>query len=151
MSGICRMRLAEERKQWRKDHPFGFYAKPVKAADGSMNLMEWEVGIPGKTGTAWDGGLYKLTMTFPEDYPSKPPKCKFTPPLFHPNVFPSGTVCLSILDEEKSWKPAITINQILLGIQDLLDDPNVNDPAQSDAYAMFKYALFRLISPIADN
>ena len=48
---------------------------------------------------------------------------KFTPPLFHPNVFPSGTVCLSILDEEKSWKPAITIKQILLGIQDLLNDP----------------------------
>ncbi|KAI6005874.1 ubiquitin-conjugating enzyme 9 [Pisolithus albus] len=158
MVGICRTRLAEERKQWRKDHPsYGFYAKPVKSADGSMNLLEWEVGIPGKAGTPWEGGLYKLTMTFPEgmngliyclvqsfqsiylpDYPSKPPKCKFTPPLFHPNVFPSGTVCLSILDEEKSWKPAITIKQILLGIQDLLDDPNVNDPAQSDAYAMFK-------------
>lgn len=29
--------------------------------------------------------------------------------------------------------------QILLGIQDLLNDPNVNDPAQSDAYTMFKY------------
>lgn len=95
MSGICRTRLAEERKQWRKDHPFvscpiyqsflplapfhpfsrdpwrltdffrvlwwlvfgvfgaveqGFYAKPTKSADGSMNLMEWEVGIPGKQG-----------------------------------------------------------------------------------------------------
>ncbi|KAL1661138.1 ubiquitin-conjugating enzyme 9 [Schizophyllum commune] len=130
MSGICRPRLAEERKQWRKDHPFGFYAKPTKAADGSMNLMEWEVGIPGKQGTSWEGGLYKLMMIFPEG--------KFTPPLFHPNVYPSGTVCLSILDEEKSWKPAITIKQILLGIQDLLDDPNVNDPAQSDAYTMFK-------------
>ncbi|KAK0451089.1 ubiquitin-conjugating enzyme/RWD-like protein [Armillaria borealis] len=130
MSGICRPRLAEERKQWRKDHPFGFFAKPSKASDGSMNLMEWEVGIPGKSGTAWDGGLFKLTMIFPEG--------KFTPPLFHPNVYPSGTVCLSILDEEKSWKPAITIKQILLGIQDLLDDPNVNDPAQSEAYTMFK-------------
>ncbi|KAF8077693.1 ubiquitin-conjugating enzyme/RWD-like protein [Lyophyllum atratum] len=156
MSGICRPRLAEERKQWRKDHPFGFYAKPAKAADGSMNLMEWEVGIPGKANTPWESGLFKLVMNFPEDYPSKPPKCisrfpstdtaiienvvpgKFTPPLFHPNVYPSGTVCLSILDEEKSWKPAITIKQILLGIQDLLDDPNVNDPAQSDAYTMFK-------------
>ncbi|KAJ3517407.1 hypothetical protein NLJ89_g524 [Agrocybe chaxingu] len=138
MSGICRTRLAEERKQWRKDHPFGFYAKPAKAADGSMNLMEWEVGIPGRAKTIWEGGLYKLSMSFPEDYPSKPPKCKFTPPLFHPNVYPSGTVCLSILDEEKSWKPAITIKQILLGIQDLLDNPNVNDPAQSDAYTMFK-------------
>ncbi|KAG5735937.1 hypothetical protein E4T56_gene4903, partial [Termitomyces sp. T112] len=50
MSGICRPRLAEERKQWRKDHPFGFYAKPSKSPDGSMNLMEWEVGIPGKAG-----------------------------------------------------------------------------------------------------
>jgi hypothetical protein len=37
---------------------------------------------------------------------------KFTPPLFHPNVFPSGTVCLSILDEEKAWKPGITIKQV---------------------------------------
>ena len=63
---------------------------------------------------------------------------KFTPPLFHPNVFPSGTVCLSILDEEKSWKPAITIKQILLGIQDLLNDPNPGDPAQADALHLFK-------------
>ena len=26
----------------------GFWAKPSKSADGSMNLMMWEVGIPGK-------------------------------------------------------------------------------------------------------
>lgn len=25
---------------------------------------------------------------------SQPPKCKFVPPLFHPNVYPSGTICL---------------------------------------------------------
>ncbi len=30
----------------------GFYAKPTKASDGSMNLMEWEVGIPGKEGVS---------------------------------------------------------------------------------------------------
>ncbi|KAI0277672.1 ubiquitin-conjugating enzyme 9 [Russula aff. rugulosa BPL654] len=141
MSGICRPRLAEERKQWRKDHPFGFYAKPTKSPDGSMNLMEWEVGIPGKEGTPWEGGLYKLSMTFPEDYPSKPPKCtrgvriELLAELIY---YCPGTVCLSILDEEKSWKPAITIKQIVLGVQALLNDPNVNDPAQSEAYTMFK-------------
>ena len=48
---------------------------------------------------------------FQDDYPSSPPKCKFDPPLFHPNVYPSGTVCLSILDEDKDWRPAITIKQ----------------------------------------
>ena len=62
--------------------------------------------------TSWEGGLYKLRMTFKEDYPSSPPKCKFEPPLFHPNVYPSGTVCLSLLDEEKDWRPAITIKQV---------------------------------------
>lgn len=63
---------------------------------------------------------------------------KFVPPLFHPNVYPSGTVCLSILAEDDGWKPAITIKQILLGIQDLLDDPNPESPAQAEAYNLFK-------------
>jgi ubiquitin-conjugating enzyme E2 I len=70
----------------------------------------------------------------------KADKClgKFTPPLFHPNVYPSGTVCLSILNEEEGWKPAITIKEILLGIQSLLDEPNPESPAQADAFNLFK-------------
>ena len=63
---------------------------------------------------------------------------KFTPPLFHPNVYPSGTVCLSILNEDEAWKPAITIKQILLGIQMLLNEVNPDSPAQADAYNLFK-------------
>ncbi|RZC40228.1 UQ con and/or Prok-E2 B domain containing protein [Asbolus verrucosus] len=109
MSGIAPARLAEERKAWRKEHPF----------------------------TPWEGGNYKLRMLFKDEYPSIPPKCKFEPPLFHPNVYPSGTVCLSLLDEEKDWRPAITIKQILLGIQDLLNEPNVKDPAQAEAYTIY--------------
>lgn len=80
-------------------------------------------------------------MIFKDDYPSSPPKCKFEPPLFHPNVYPSGTVCLSLLDEEKDWRPAITIKQILLGIQDLLNEPNVKDPAQAEAYTIYWYVF----------
>jgi hypothetical protein len=37
---------------------------------------------------------------------------KFAPVIFHPNVFPSGTVCLSILNEEKAWRPSITVKQV---------------------------------------
>ncbi|SCV67612.1 BQ2448_5223 [Microbotryum intermedium] len=165
-NGICQIRLQEERKQWRKDHPYGFWARPQKKGN-ELDLMTWDVGIPGKEGvsphsnlfsksllattepgrtdplalvlqTIWADGVFKLQMIFPEDYPSKPPKCKFVPPLFHPNVYPSGTVCLSILNEEKAWKPALTVKQILLGIQDLLDAPNADDPAQLDAYQLFR-------------
>ena len=62
---------------------------------------------------------------------------------FHPNVYPSGTVCLSILNEEEAWKPGITIKQILLGVQDLLDSPNPLSPAQEDAYRIFTQVLLR--------
>ncbi|KAL8305192.1 hypothetical protein RB597_003912 [Gaeumannomyces tritici] len=135
---LCQNRLQEERKQWRKDHPFGFYARPQRNSTGVLDLKLWECGIPGKEKTIWEGGLFKLTMAFPEEYPTKPPKCKFVPPLFHPNVYPSGTVCLSILNEEEAWKPSITIKQILLGVQDLLNDPNPESPAQAEAYNLFK-------------
>ncbi|KAF1743076.1 hypothetical protein MXB_2692, partial [Myxobolus squamalis] len=61
----------------------------------------------------------------------------FTPAIFHPNVFSTGSICLSILDPGNGWKPSITIKQILLGIQDLLDNPNPNSPAQQEAYAAY--------------
>ncbi|MCJ1448421.1 MAG: E2 SUMO-conjugating protein ubc9 [Stictis urceolatum] len=135
---LCQNRLTQERKQWRRDHPFGFFARPAKAANGGLDLKKWECGIPGKDKTKWAGGLFKVDLLFPDEYPTKPPKCKFTPPLFHPNVYPSGTVCLSILNEEEGWKPAITVKDILLGIQSLLDEPNPDSPAQADAYNLFK-------------
>uniref|UniRef100_A0A7N8YLB3 SUMO-conjugating enzyme UBC9-like n=1 Tax=Mastacembelus armatus TaxID=205130 RepID=A0A7N8YLB3_9TELE len=77
MSGIALSRLSQERKAWRKDHPFGFVAVPTKNPDGTMNLMNWECAIPGKKGTLWEGGLYKLRMLFKDDYPSSPPKCEY--------------------------------------------------------------------------
>lgn len=131
-------RLKEERKTWRKDHPFGFYAKPAKTKTGALDLKLWECGIPGKDNTLWAGGLFKVNLIFPDEYPTKPPKCKFVPPLFHPNVYPSGTVCLSILNEDESWKPSFTVRQILMGVQDLLDTPNPESPAQAEAYNLFK-------------
>uniref|UniRef100_A0A7N2R6V9 UBC core domain-containing protein n=1 Tax=Quercus lobata TaxID=97700 RepID=A0A7N2R6V9_QUELO len=160
--GIARGRLAEERKAWRKNHPHGFVAKPETLTDGTVNLMVWHCTIPGKAGglclmldcgnigrigngaagnsrwqTDWEGGYFPLTLHFSEDYPSKPPKCKFPPNFFHPNVYPSGTVCLSILNEDSGWRPAITVKQILVGIQDLLDQPNPSDPAQTEGYHLF--------------
>lgn len=64
-------------------------------------------------------------------------QCAFDKGFYHPNVYPSGTVCLSILNEDEQWRPSITLRQILIGIQDLLDTPNEKSPAQSEAYMDF--------------
>ncbi|XP_043063403.1 SUMO-conjugating enzyme UBC9-like [Drosophila ficusphila] len=130
-------RLGKERKAWRRDHPSGFEARPTKKSDGTRNLMIWECAIPGKESTPWQGGLYKLRMFFTMGYPNYPPKCKFYPPLFHPNVYPSGTVCMGMLNEDKDWRSNTTIKDILLAIQDMLDEPNIDDPAQAEAYVVY--------------
>lgn len=122
MSTLAEKRLSEERKKWRKDHPFGFFAKPRTNADGSTNLMIWDCGIPGLVGTDWEGGVYNITLNFSNDYPITAPLCKFNPPIFHCNVFKSGGICLDIINA--SWVPSITLKELLLAIQRLLDEPN---------------------------
>ena len=90
---IAKERLMQERKNWRKEHPYGFIAKPKKnEKSGELDLFTWECVIPGKKDSDWDGGNYRLVIEFGEDYPNKPPKCQFRPVLFHPNIYPSGTV-----------------------------------------------------------
>jgi ubiquitin-conjugating enzyme E2 I len=54
------------RKQWRRDHPFGFFAKPHRTPQGALDLKRWECGVPGKEKTIWEGGLFKLDVTFPD-------------------------------------------------------------------------------------
>lgn len=101
--------------------------------------MVWECGIPGPKGI-WEGepAVYPLTMKFSEDYPSKPPQCTFPPGFYHPNIYPSGNVCLSILNEDKDWRAAITLKSVLISIQELLQYPNAADPAQQEAFQQFK-------------
>lgn len=116
-------------------HPIGFYARPTSNGDGSANLFCWEAGIPGKKGTDWEGGVYSLRIDFSNSYPSHAPVVTFTPVIFHPNVYSSGRVCLSILTDE--WRPAISVKQILMGVQDLLDTPNENSPANGQANKIY--------------
>ena len=59
-------KLTIHRKQWRKDHPFGFFAKPHRTQQGVLDLKKWECGVPGKEKTLWEGGLFKLDVVFPD-------------------------------------------------------------------------------------
>ena len=139
---LCRQRLANERRTWRRDHPPGFFAKPQRLSDGSgEDLMVWDAGIPGPPNSDWAGGVYPLRLTFTEDYPVTPPKCQFPRGFFHVNIYLSGSVCLSIVDPDMSkteWKPSITVPQILRGIQMLLVEPNIASPAHPEGFELLQ-------------
>jgi ubiquitin-conjugating enzyme E2 I len=145
---LASARLALERKQWRKDHPFGFVAKPrMSKTDGSIDLFTWDCIVPGKDKTICEGGEFPVTIKFSSDYPSKPPTVLMPKGFFHVNVFnDSGAVCLSILKETvpdhlgkvSGWNPSITVKQILVSVQQLLHDSNFGSIASWPAYHTHK-------------
>ncbi len=73
---------------------------------------------------------------FTEEYPNKPPTVRFISRMFHPNVYADGGICLDIL--QNRWSPTYDVSAILTSIQSLLDEPNPNSPANSEAAQLYE-------------
>ncbi|EON99602.1 putative ubiquitin-conjugating enzyme e2 13 protein [Phaeoacremonium minimum UCRPA7] len=82
------------------------------------------------------GGVFKLELFLPDDYPMTPPKIRFLTKIFHPNVDKLGRICLDVL--KNNWSPALQIRTILLSIQALLGAPNPDDPLAADVAKTWK-------------
>merc|ERR1712125_35248 len=93
---------------------------------GGDDLFKWNATISGPGDSPYDGGVFFLEIVFPQDYPFKPPKIKFTTKIYHCNVNDKGGICLDILKD--NWSPALTISKVLLSICSLLTDCNPHDP-----------------------
>tara|TARA_B100000795_G_C22567285_1_gene348651 strand:- start:183 stop:623 length:441 start_codon:yes stop_codon:yes gene_type:complete len=113
-------RINKELKELENDPPFNCSAGPHK------DIFNWVGTILGPTGTPYSGGIFRLSIFFPPEYPFKPPKVKFETRIYHPNINTGGDICLDILKDK--WSPALTISKVLLSICSLLSDPNPDDP-----------------------
>nr|CAD1828386.1 unnamed protein product [Ananas comosus var. bracteatus] len=107
----------------------------VSAFPEGDNIFSWKGTITGSNDTAYEGMVYKLSLSFPSDYPFKPPKVKFETPCFHPNVDLYGNICLDILQDK--WSSAYDVRTILLSIQSLLGEPNNDSPLNTQAAALW--------------
>ena len=119
--------LAQEYKQLKEDAQEGFIVNLVKEDD----LFLWEVALFGPPGTIYQGGYFKAHMQIPVNYPFEPPSFKFLSKMWHPNIFETGEVCISILDNE--WTSALRIEKLLISIISLLNEPNSSNAANVDA------------------
>jgi len=114
-------RINKELQDLQKDPPPNCSAGP--AGD---DLFKWHATIMGPADSPYAGGLFFLTITFPNDYPFKPPRVQFTTKIYHCNINDKGGICLDILKD--NWSPALTLQKVLLSICSLLTDPNPDDP-----------------------
>ena len=99
-------------------------------------MFIWEGCIFGPEDTPFHGGLFKLSIQFPVDYPFRPPHMRFLTKIYHPNINSAGLICLDIL--KGAWSPALTISKVLLSISSLLSDPNPDDPFVPEIANLYK-------------
>jgi len=130
-----------------KNPPDGFM---ISLIDDS-NIYEWKIIIEGPEGTDYAGGYFPAKLVFPKEFPNMPPDMYFTMPEFwHPNVYPDGKVCISILHPpeedamneletmDEKWRPILSVEAILVSVVSMLSDANFSSPANIDASVMLK-------------
>ena len=103
--------------------------KDVKINEDDM-YGEHIVLLNGPTDTPFEGGVFKISIKMPSDYPFKPPKMYFLTKVYHPNISGDGSICIDILKDQ--WSSALRITKVLLSLSDLLANPNPNDPLVPD-------------------
>ena len=61
-------------------------APGISASPDENNQRHFHVVIFGPKDTPFDGGLFKLELFLPEDYPMAAPKVRFLTQIYHPNI-----------------------------------------------------------------
>nr|CAB3462390.1 unnamed protein product [Digitaria exilis] len=98
----------------------------VRAYEDRMDLLR--VVMVGARGTPYHDGLFFFDLQLPPSYPATPPLVNYRSfgLRLNPNLYPSGTVCLSLLNTygghgTELWSPeASTVLQVVVSIQGLV-------------------------------
>lgn len=110
MSVQAYKRLNKEYKQIQANPPPYILARPSES-----NILDWHYIITGPPGTPYENGQYHGRITFPSDYPFKPPRIKMCTPSGRFEI--NQRLCLSMSDfHEESWNPSWSVATIINGL-----------------------------------
>ncbi|KAL5258024.1 hypothetical protein ACHWQZ_G012840 [Mnemiopsis leidyi] len=94
------------------------------------NILQWKLIIRPLM-PPFNNGAFKIELSFPTEYPFKPPILTFQTPIYHPNVDEKGQVCLPIINAA-NWKPATKTEQVLQALVALIHEPEPEHPLRSE-------------------
>ncbi|XP_010445437.1 PREDICTED: ubiquitin-conjugating enzyme E2-17 kDa-like [Camelina sativa] len=92
------------------------------------NIFHWEATLIGPVNTPYEGGVFKMSLHFPPDYPNNPPKVCFVTKICHPNISDNGGIYLRVL-KSTYWHP-MPINLLFKRLVGKLIEPEADDEDQ---------------------
>lgn len=93
-----------------KSPPEGIRARPTPG-----NILEWHYVLQGPKGSPYEGGFYHGRLTFPPEYPLKPPRIVMLTP--SGRFKPGARLCLSMSDfHPETWNPVWSASTVLVGL-----------------------------------
>ena len=98
------------------------------------DALRWDCIISGPPGSPYEGGKFKVLLTFQSDYPKTGPYVTFQTKIWHPNIYADGRCCLKIL---QTWGPAVKADRVLKDTVALMASPNPNCVAEAEIGQMF--------------
>lgn len=113
-----------ERWQWYKLHPI--------AGNTRLILCSFE----GPPSSPYEGGVFHLVLGILDDYPWIPPLCRAITRIYHPNVSPTGEVCISLFQDD--WGTFFTLRTLMISIASILDDPETEDPLVPEIAVLYR-------------
>ncbi|XP_010430904.1 PREDICTED: ubiquitin-conjugating enzyme E2 2-like [Camelina sativa] len=108
------------------------FSPNITAVTVDDDIFRWEATLIGPVNTPYEGGVFKLRLSFPPDYPRSPPKFVFITRICHPNVSDSGGIYLKVLRTD-CWI-FMPIVKLFKGLVEKLIEPEVNDEQQTIEY-----------------
>lgn len=132
-SANCIKRIRKELKDFNENPPENCSAGPISDDD----LLKWQAAFLGPPNSPYEGGIFFLSIKFPNNYPFSPPDVSFKTPVYHCNINDSGYICLDII-KPGEWSPALTVSSLMVSIISLLTDPNPSSPLRGDIASLYE-------------
>jgi ubiquitin-protein ligase len=102
------------------------------SCSGETSGEEWLITMDGPKDSPYFGGKFKISITFPKNYPTEPPEFKFLTDICHINI-DGKTICMDTLKKDVKYKSSYTIVHLLSQIFLLLSIPN-----EDNAYRTYR-------------
>ena len=128
------LKTIKEEYEKLKDKPIENTGTTVGLVDND-DIFLWKLTLTGPKDTSYAGGVFRVRIQFPDNYPKGSPEVYFKTPIYHLNINPRksdrkgaeklGHVCINTINH---WVKTRKIREVMIDIFSLFYKPNPDSP-----------------------